>query len=114
MRTGDQLPLLNCNATIVEAVHEISHKRCGLCVVTDGKGKLRGVFTDGDFRRCWEEKVDFSSPLGDCMTAPSKSIFHDARVSDAIQIMRGFKINALPVVDEVNRVVGLVDIQDFA
>lgn len=114
MRIGDHLPLLNCNASLVEAVHEITRKRSGLCVVTDGAGILQGVFTDGDFRRCWKEKVDFSSPLGGCMTAPSKSILHDARVSDAIQVMREFKINALPVVDEVNRVVGLVDIQDVA
>jgi len=114
MRTGAQLPLLDCSATLVEAVHEITRKRSGLCVVTDGAGILQGVFTDGDFRRCWKERVDFSSPLGDCMTAPSKSILFDARVSDAIQIMRGFKINALPVVDKVNRVVGLVDIQDVA
>jgi arabinose-5-phosphate isomerase len=114
MRTGGKLPILNRTATLVEAVHEISDKRCGLCVVTDGEGQLRGVFTDGDFRRCWEDEVDFSSPLGDHMSVRCQSIAQDAMVRDAIQIMRGFKINGLPVVDNKNRVVGMVDIQDIA
>ncbi len=114
MRTGNQLPLLNCNATLVEAVHEISHKRCGMCVVLDESGRLLGVFTDGDFRRCWEQNIDFSSPLGEHATVPCQSIAQDAKVCDAIQVMRISKINALPVVNEKNRVVGVIDIQDVA
>ena len=114
MRTGDHLPLLNCKATLVEAVHEITQKRSGLCVVTDGAGILQGVFTDGDFRRCWKDKVDFSSLLGDHMTVPCQSIAQHAMVCDAIQVMRTSKINGLPVVDHENHVVGLIDIQDVA
>jgi arabinose-5-phosphate isomerase len=114
MRTGAQLPILDLTATLVEAVHEISSKRCGLCVVLDETGKLLGVFTDGDFRRCWEGKVDFSSPLGDHATVPCQSIAQGALVRDAIQVMRSSKINGLPVVDCENRVVGIIDIQDVA
>lgn len=114
MRSKDRVALLEKNASIAEAVHLTTQKQCGLCMVTDDAGRLEGVFTDGDFRRCWEQKINFDTSVNEEMTTPCKSIGQDALVEDALEIMRSFKINALPVVSDDQVVVGMLDIQDVA
>jgi arabinose-5-phosphate isomerase len=114
MRPKDKMAVVERAVPIAEAVQRITASRCGLCVVVDEAGRLLGVFTDGDFRRCWEHKIDFDTPVGEQMVVPCKSVQDDALVEDAIEIMRGFKINALPVVNPDNIVVGMIDIQDVA
>lgn len=112
MRSNNRLASVGLKNTIADAVHEITAKRCGLCVVVDQQGKLAGVFTDGDFRRCWEKGVEYKQAISKVLNSACKSIKQDILVEDALKIMRKFKINALPVVNDDNQVIGLLDIQD--
>ena len=47
------------------------------------------------------------------MTRSPKSIGLDARVTEALAIMRRHAIDELPVVDAAGKVAGLIDIQDL-
>jgi len=115
MRTGDRSAHAKTADTISEAIHRITRARCGLCLVVDDQRRLLGVFTDGDLRRCLEVHVDIATtPIAACMTAPCKFVQEDALVEDAVQIMRGMRINALAVVDRDLKAVGILDIQDVA
>lgn len=93
------------------ALEHMTDSGCGLASVIDDDMKLVGVFTDGDFRRMHES--DTKIPIEMKMTARPHSIKESAFVADAMKYMREFKINAMPVVDQDNEVVGLLDIQDL-
>lgn len=112
MRQRGSIALVKESHSIARAIHVITKSRCGLCIVIDDGGLLKGVFSDGDFRRCWERKVDFGQSIGSQMITECKSVCEDALVEDALEVMRSFRINALPVLGEDQTVVGLLDIQD--
>ena len=52
-------------------------------------------------------------PVRDVMTADPKRIHHNALASEAMAIMRQYRIDELPVVDDDDRPVGLIDVQDL-
>ena len=54
---GDQLPLTNQNATISEALIEVTDKKLGMTCVVDNHGILLGVYTDGDMRRTLTQPI---------------------------------------------------------
>lgn len=115
MRTGDQTATAQASATISEAIGKITEARCGMCLVVDEGGHLLGVYTDGDLRRSLARQVNIThTPIADGMTAPCRFVEEDALVEDAIEIMRSMRINALPVVDQDKKAVGILDIQDVA
>jgi arabinose-5-phosphate isomerase len=80
----------------------------------DARGRLVGIFTDGDLRRHLE-----SNPrLVDCevkyvMTKDPTTIKKDALAAEAFDILRSRRIDELPVVDERRRPIGLLDVQDL-
>ena len=45
------LPILQSNATIIDAVLEMTEKKYGCVVVIDENRKIKGIITDGDLRR---------------------------------------------------------------
>jgi arabinose-5-phosphate isomerase len=88
--------------------------RNGAAVIADGAGKLLGIFTHGDFARLSLSRPQIlTETIGAHMTSPCRSIGYDALVMDAQEMMHGSRINALPVVDDNKRVLGLLDIQDL-
>lgn len=114
MRTGERCPCVAPAAPIREVVAAISRARGGLACVVDAEGRLLGVFTDGDFRRHWATDPFIGErPVGDLMTRPGVSITRGALVREATALMSERHVNALPVLDEAGRVLGLVDIQDL-
>ncbi len=54
MHSGDEIPLVAANASLSEAIVEMTKKRLGMVVITDAEMKIQGVFTDGDLRRALE------------------------------------------------------------
>jgi arabinose-5-phosphate isomerase len=83
----------------------------------EASGKLSGIFTDGDLRRLVASStdgvVDLKRPIRDVMTSNPKRVSAEALASEAMAIMRPFRIDELPVVDESDKPVGLIDIQDL-
>ncbi len=114
MRRGERCPRISPDTKVRKAVEAISEARSGCACVVDEKGSLLGVFTDGDFRRAWAHDDKLADRLvGEVMTSPGISLTAATLVREARVIMNKHHINALPVLDEAGKVVGLLDIQDI-
>jgi arabinose-5-phosphate isomerase len=114
MRIGKAMAIVGESAVIGDAVQAITKARCGLCMIIDEVGRLKGVYTDGDFRRDWSAGVDIGSEkVSIRMNKAPRSIKFSMTGGDALDLMRQIKVNALPVMNTDHKVVGLLDIQDL-
>ncbi|HEY3520718.1 MAG TPA: KpsF/GutQ family sugar-phosphate isomerase [Rhodanobacteraceae bacterium] len=115
MHTGEKIPKVDANATLTEALMEMSRKGLGMTGIVDKDQRLLGVFTDGDLRRALDDDgVDMrGAPVSQLMTRTPKSIGPDKLAAEAAQLMDTYKIHALLVVDDGNRVVGALNIHDL-
>ncbi|HSR66270.1 MAG TPA: KpsF/GutQ family sugar-phosphate isomerase, partial [Xanthomonadaceae bacterium] len=111
MHAGEQVPRVRAEATLSEALVEMSRKRLGMTSVVDADGRLLGLFTDGDLRRTLDDaRLDLrATPISAVMTRTPKTIGSDALAVEAAQLMEAHKINALVVVDDQRRVVGALN-----
>lgn len=116
MRTGDNCPTVRESDTLSACYEAIlaAPKRAGAAAVVNARGELTGIITHGDFFRLFR-KAERSAerPVAEVMTRSPKRVSADARVHDALQLMRKYAIDELPVVDETDRLVGMIDIQDL-
>jgi len=113
MHSGDALPLTRQDASMHDAVVEMSAKRLGIVGVVDDSGYLVGAITDGDLRRHIEQGLDHTA--AEFMTRDPRTIASGALVDDALTLFEEYKITALFVVDqeaEGNRPVGVIHIHD--
>ena len=115
MHTGDEIPRVASDATISQAVVEMSHKRLGMTAVVDEQDRLLGVFTDGDLRRTLDDtRADLrATPVVDAMGREPKVIGPDRLAVEAASMMEDHKISAVIVVDREQRVVGALNIHDL-
>ncbi len=114
MRKGKNNPVVGETMRIKEVLYRITSARAGSATVVDKKGRLKGIFTDGDLRRHLEkgEKV-LESAVGRVMTKNPVAILQDKLAAEALEILRSKKIDEIPVVDKKRRPVGLLDVQDL-
>jgi len=116
MRTGADCPKVPDTATLGECYEAIlaAPRRAGAAAVVDSGGILVGIITHGDFFRLLKSpRLPVDRLVREFMTRAPKRIRHDGRVQDALPVMRQFGIDELPVVDEHDRLVGMIDIQDL-
>jgi len=101
-------PIVSKNATLKDALIEITEKKLGITLITDGN-KIIGIFTDGDLRRCLNQEKDLlKTPIGNVMTTDFKSIAHDALAIDAAEIMEKHKIFTLVVTQTKDNASGII------
>jgi len=116
MRQGEMLPVVN-EATQLSEVIAVMTKtkgRPGASLVVDQNGKLVGMFTDGDLRRLLESNsFEPKARAGDVMGAGPKTVQPQQHVMEAAKLLDEHHVDQVPVVDEENRPVGLLDIQDL-
>jgi arabinose-5-phosphate isomerase len=116
-RRGENLALASDHLTVAQVLREVSNikRRSGAVVLVDGKGKLSGIFSDGDLRRLVTDNdgTALSRPIAQVMTRSPKRIAENALASEAMAVMRQHRIDELPVVDDQDRPVGLIDVQDL-
>jgi len=116
-RRGENLPVASDRLTVGQVLHEVStiKRRSGAVILTDDSGKITGIFTDGDLRRLVtdDDGTGLKRLIADVMKKNPKRINADALASDAMAILRQHRIDELPVVDEQDRPVGLIDVQDL-
>ncbi|TAK40170.1 MAG: KpsF/GutQ family sugar-phosphate isomerase [Lysobacteraceae bacterium] len=115
MHAGDEIPRVRAEASLSEALVEMSRKRLGMTAVVDGDGHMLGMFTDGDLRRTLDDAaIDLrTTRIDEVMTRTPKSIGSDALAVEAARMMEAHKINALMVLDGERRVVGALNIHDL-
>ena len=118
MRTGERLPLVHPDATVMETLLAMTKAQSGSAIVVDDAGGLLGIFTDGDFRRQMSEsgagpdKI-LSAPISAVMTRAPQFVHDSAYAAELLKVFERKRIDDLPVCDRSGRVVGLVDIQDL-
>jgi arabinose-5-phosphate isomerase len=116
-RRGENLPVAADHLTVGQVLHEVSQikRRSGAVVLVDKAGKLAGIFSDGDLRRLVTDNDGsaLSRPVAQVMTRAPKRVAETALASEAMAIMRQYRIDELPVVDDQDRPVGLIDVQDL-
>lgn len=112
MHRGEALPLVTRDTKMSEALIEISQKGFGVVGVTDEKGLLTGIITDGDLRRHMNGLLDLRAR--DVMTASPTTITTGALAQKAVGIMNARKITCLFVVPDTGAgvPVGLIHIHD--
>jgi arabinose-5-phosphate isomerase len=112
MLTQD-LPILGPDATMREAIMQLS-KRRGICLVQKDGGPLLGVVTTGDLTRLMERTESILTiKLSDVMTRSPRTIRADELGSAAVHTMETHRVIALPVLDAEEKLVGIVHLHDL-
>jgi len=114
MHTGPALPMVSEQATMKEAIEEMSGKGLGMTTVVDAGGRLVGVVTDGDLRR---QQLSHGVALlerraTECMTRAPKVIGADELAAKALALMEG-RITSLVIVDAAGRPAGVIHLHDI-
>jgi len=114
MRSGDRNPVAREDLTVKEGLLIMTQAKSGCVSVVNSKGKLVGVFTDGDFRRriAVDEAV-LSKKLNEVMTANPICVKDDALAAEAVKIFNEKNIDDLIVINSKREPVGIIDSQDL-
>jgi len=114
MHTGDNIPRANEQTLLSKALPEMTAKGLGMTVVVNDRDEVLGIFTDGDLRRTLDANLDVhTTPAGDVMTKNCKTITTNALAAEALQMMEQYRINALLVLDDGNRLTGVLNMHDL-
>jgi len=109
MATGAEVPRVDSDVVMKEALFEMSAKGLGMTTIVDENDQLLGIFTDGDLRRCIDMGHDIqSAAITDIMTRNGKTINADMLAAEALNIMEDNSITQLVVTDEHNCPQGIV------
>ena len=114
MRTREANPIVRETARVKKVLLAITKARAGCASVVDARGRLRGIFTDGDLRRHIDSARDLTErPVREVMTRNPKTIGAECLAAEALRVLREHKIDELVVVDSRRKPVGLLDVQDL-
>ena len=114
MRTRRSHPVVRETARVKDALFAITRARAGCASIVDARGRLTGIFTDGDLRRHLDANSNLTSRrVREVMTRRPKTIGPDRLAAEALRVLREHRIDELVVVDGRRRPVGLLDVQDL-
>ncbi|MFN7138370.1 MAG: SIS domain-containing protein [Limisphaerales bacterium] len=114
MRTSERNAVASEKMSVKEALLVMTRAKAGSVSVVNSKGKLVGVFTDGDLRRQMaNDDHVLSKPLSAVMTRNPICIREDVLAAEALKIFNERNIDDLIVVNAKKEPVGLVDSQDL-
>ena len=118
MHTGEKVPQIHEDAKLSEALFNITENGLGMTVIVDDAQKVIGIFTDGDLRRTLDKDknrdIDIhNTAISKLMTPNCMTITSRILAAEALQLMDKHKINALPVTDEDNRLIGAINMHDL-
>ncbi len=99
--------LLSANSTIEQAIRTLDESKAQIALVVSEDGILLGTITDGDIRRGLLRGIDLNSPIDTIVHRDAFVVPPQMSRDMVLHLMQANVINALPVVDESRRVVGL-------
>jgi arabinose-5-phosphate isomerase len=90
MIKGDQIPLCSPQDHLSEALIELSNKKCGCVLIVDPKGRLLGIFTDGDLRRALQSQGSkvLDKTMDELMTSSTIFVDKEDLVWDVLKMMQ--------------------------
>ena len=110
MHTGEAVPLKPLGTKISEALPEMSAKGFGCVAITDARGHIAGIITDGDLRRHMRPDL-MDALVDDVMTRNPKTIASNSLASEALKLMSS-KISTL-IVTDADKPVGIIHLHDL-
>ena len=115
MRTGSALPTVRYDATLAEAIVEMTGKGMGMTAVVGAGGHAVGIFTDGDLRRSITQ-IDHATtlPIADLMSRTPRTIGANRMAIDCIEKMEmSPRVTNLLVIDDAGLLIGAVHMHDL-
>jgi arabinose-5-phosphate isomerase len=114
MRTEQRNAIAGQKLSVKEALLVMTRAKSGSVSVVDARGKLVGVFTDGDFRRHMAaDDTILAKPLAQVMTRRPICVREDALAVEALKLFNERNIDDLIVTNAKREPVGLIDSQDL-
>lgn len=114
MYSGDEDAVVLEGSTLHQAIVEMSKKGLSMVTIVDAENNIKGIITDGDLRRMLDKNVDvYNAIVDDLMTKNPTTVDYREMAVNALQTMSDKKITCMPVVDEENKLVGTILMQDI-
>ena len=114
MYSGDEDAVVLEGSTLHQAIVEMSKKGLSMVTIVDTDNNIKGIITDGDLRRMLDKNVDvYNAVVDDLMTKNPITVDYREMAVNALQTMSDKKITCMPVVDEENKLVGTILMQDI-
>jgi arabinose-5-phosphate isomerase len=114
MHRGESIPRVLESTLMTEVIYEMTRKSLGMTVVTNERGVLAGVISDGDLRRLLQKSADpLKLSAGQVMSREPKTIQENELATAALAKMEAMKITSLVVVDSERIVIGVVHVHDL-
>ena len=114
MHRGESIPRVLKTTPMSDVIYEMTRKSLGMTTVTDERGVLAGVISDGDLRRMLQKAPDpLKLPADQVMSRSPKTIHADELATVALSKMEQMKITSLVVIDSEGIVAGVVHLHDL-
>jgi len=114
MHTGDAIPSVHKDDSLKNALLEMSKKGLGMTAIVDADQSVIGIYTDGDLRRTLDKDVDIhNAKISEVMTASCKTLYANILAAEALNTMQQYSINDLLIVDDNNKLIGALNMQDM-
>ncbi len=114
MHSDERLPRVAPDASLRDALLEMTQKGLGMTAIVDSQGHPLGVFTDGDLRRVLDGGVDIRhAAISEVMTRGGRSIDPDRLAAEAVSLMEQYKITALMAIGADGKLAGVIHMHDL-
>jgi arabinose-5-phosphate isomerase len=111
MHDGKSMPLAPLGTAMSDALIEMTAKGFGCIGITDAKGLLAGIITDGDLRRHMSNDL-LDAPVETVMTRNPKTVHPTQFISETLDILNTMKVTAFFAV-EAGKPVGIIHVHDL-
>lgn len=113
MHSGDEIPRVSKEASLRDALLEITRKNLGMTVICDDLMKIDGIFTDGDLRRVFDMGVDLHKlRIVDVMTPGGIRVRPGTLAVEVLNLMQSRHITSVLVADG-DQLLGVVHMHDL-
>ncbi|MBD8107652.1 arabinose-5-phosphate isomerase KdsD [Erwinia persicina] len=113
MHSGSEMPHVSRDASLRDALLEITRKNMGMTVICNDLMKIEGIFTDGDLRRVFDMGIDIQhAGIESVMTAGGIRVRPNTLAVDALNLMQSKNITCVMVADG-DTLLGVVHMHDM-
>jgi len=114
MHTDNAIPAVHKDDSLKAALLEMSKKGLGMTAVVESDNTVIGIYTDGDLRRTLDKDIDIhQAKIAEVMTANCKTLPANILAAEALNRMQQYSINDLLIVDDNNKLIGALNMQDM-
>jgi arabinose-5-phosphate isomerase len=114
MRSGERIPAVKDDASLRDALMEMTDKGLGMTAIVSDDFVVKGIYTDGDLRRTLDTGADIhTTRIREVMHSNCRTTSADVLAAEALHLLEEYKITSLLVTDADNKLVGALNIHDL-